>query len=46
MGGKTLQSSVTVLLQGPLDVVIQAVGASLPQVEYKKPAKKTKARHP
>jgi TonB family protein len=43
--GKTFQSSVTVLPQGPLEAVIKAVGASLPQLEYKKVARKAKSPH-
>jgi TonB family protein len=43
--GKTFQSSVTVLPQGPLEAVIKAVGASLPQLEYKKVARKAQSAH-
>jgi TonB family protein len=45
VAGKTLQSYVTVLPQGPLEAVIKAVGASLPQLEYKKVARKAKSPH-
>jgi TonB family protein len=46
VAGKTLQSGATVLPQGPLEAVIKAIGASVPQPEYKKTAEKAKsARH-